>query len=49
MQLINVFFGGDLNQHVESENLHQWNGEDQWHETIATRKSVLEKLYGPYF
>lgn len=49
MQLINVFFGGDLNQHVESENLHQWNGEDQWHETIATRKSILEKLYGSYF
>lgn len=49
MQLINIFFGGDLNQHVASENLHQWNGEDQWHETIAAKKSVLEKLYGTYF
>ena len=49
MQLINVFFGGNLKQHVTSENLHQWNGEDQWHETIATKTSVLEKLYGSYF
>lgn len=49
MQLTNVFFGGDLTQHLESENLHQWNGEDQWHETVAKNHSVLSKLYGPYF
>ena len=49
MQLINVFFGGDLAQHLESENLHQWNGEDQWHETIAKKHSILAKLYSPYF
>ena len=49
MQLINIFFGGDLNQHVNSENLHQWNGEDQWHDTIATQNSILNKLYGTYF
>ena len=49
MQLINVFFGGDLNQHVDSENLHQWNGEDQWHETVVTKHSVLEELYSTYF
>ena len=48
MQLINVFFGGDLNQHVASENLHQWNGEDQWHETVATQNSMLNKLYGTH-
>ena len=49
MQLINIFFGGDLNQHVDSENLHQWNGEDQWHDTIATQNSILSNLYGTYF
>ena len=49
MQLINVFFGGDLNQHTDSENLHQWKGEDQWHETVAAKHSVLETLYGTYF
>lgn len=49
MQLINVFFGGDLKQHVASEDLHQWNGEDQWHETVAAKNSVLEKLYLSHF
>ena len=49
MQLINVFFGGDLNQHTDSENLHQWNGEDQWHETVSAKHSVLEALYGTSF
>lgn len=49
MQLLNVFFGGDLKQHVESEDLHQWNGQDQWHETIAKKDSLLNQLYGTYF
>lgn len=49
MQLLNVFFGGDLNQHVDSADLHQWNGADQWHQTRALKDSVLEKLYGAEF
>lgn len=49
MQLLNVFFGGDIKQHVESEDLHQWNGADQWHPTKAHAYSVLEKLYGTEF
>lgn len=49
MQLLNVFFGGDIKQHVDSENLHQWNGADQWHLTIASETSVLQKLYGKKF
>ncbi len=49
MQLLNVFFGGTLNQHVESEALHQWNGSDQWHITHASKNSILEKLYGEQF
>lgn len=49
MQLINVFFGGDIKQHVDSEDLHQWNGADQWHETKVTKNSLLDKLYGTEF
>lgn len=49
MQLINIFFGGDLNQHIEEENTHQWNGSDQWHQTTACKNSLLEKLYGTEF
>ena len=49
MQLINVFFGGDIKQHVEKECLHQWNGKDQWHRTSAKKASILYKLYGSEF
>lgn len=49
MQLLNVFFGGDLKQHVDAENLHQWNGVDQWHNTKVKKNSILDKLYGPEF
>ena len=49
MQLINVFFGGDLHQHLEKENMHQWNGADQWHTTSARKNSLLGKLYGTDF
>ena len=49
MQLINVFFGGDLKQHLETEDFHQWNGEDQWHETTIKPNSLLAKLYGTRF
>ncbi len=49
MQLLNVFFGGDINQHVESEELHQWNGQDQWHSTTTSKTSILGKLYGSDF
>lgn len=49
MQMMNVFFGGDLKQHLDSENLHQWNGHDQWHPTIAQKGTFLEKIYGSSF
>lgn len=49
MQLINVFFGGDLKQHLETEDLHQWNGADQWHATTAKKDALLERLYGTHF
>lgn len=49
MQLINVFFGGDLKQHLETEDTHQWNGADQWHKTCTRKNSLLEKIYGQEF
>lgn len=49
MQLINVFFGGDLKQHLDTEAAHQWCSEDQWHATITTKNSLLRKLYGKEF
>lgn len=49
MQLINVFFGGDLKQKLETESSHQWNGADQWHQTSARKNSLLEKIYGKEF
>ena len=49
MQLLNVFFGGNIHQHLDSEDLHQWNGQDQWHQTQAKENSILNKLYGKEF
>lgn len=49
MQLINVFFGGDIRQHLEKDGLHQWNGKDQWHGTVSEKSSILYKLYGPKY
>ena len=49
MQLINIFFGGDIYQHLPSYASHQYTGEDQIHETAAKEGSILQKLYGNTF
>lgn len=49
MQLINVFFGGDIHQHLSSYAAHQYNGADQIHQTTALAGSLLEQLYGSNF
>lgn len=49
MQLINVFFGGDIYQHLPCYEKHQYNGKDQIHETTAEEGSILQKLYGNSF
>lgn len=46
MQLINIYFGGDLIQHLPSAVAHEYVGEDQIHETRAHRDSFLGRLYG---
>lgn len=46
MQLINVFFGGDIHQHLSTYHRHQYNGADQIHQTTAMPGSLLHHLYG---
>lgn len=52
MQLINVFFGGDICQHLPTASLHEYQKEkaqDEVHETRALPGSFLHKLYGERF
>lgn len=49
MQLINIFFGGDIHQNLKTFRDHQYNGEDQIHETTAKQGSFLYQLYGEHF
>ena len=51
-QMINIFFGGTLIQHIETAADHVYNKElstDRTHMTRAERGSFLEKLYGERF
>lgn len=49
MQLINIYFGGDMVQHLPSAGAHEYIEEDQLHETWALKGSFLERLYGEKF
>lgn len=49
MQLINIFFGGSMIQHLETASRHEYIEKDQIHETAAGKGSFLEKLYGEEF
>lgn len=49
MQLINIYFGGDMIQHLKTASTHEYIGRDQAHESITKRGSFLEKLYGERF
>lgn len=49
-QLINIFFGGSLEQHIEAADLHvRHNGVDSAHTVTAEKGSILQKLYGDTF
>lgn len=45
MQLINVYFGGSLNQHIENAFLHTAEGHDVFHGTCSIAGSFLSRLY----
>lgn len=49
MQLINIFFGGDIHQHLPTFRRHQYEEGDQTHQTTAAKGSLLYKLYGSVF
>ena len=49
-QLINVFFGGTLYQHLPEAELHKsHDGKDSVHSIKTVSNSVLAKLYGESF
>ena len=49
MQLINIFFGGDIHQDLPSADRHQYTNGDQYHETFSLPGTVLYRLYGERF
>ncbi|MCD8022155.1 MAG: gamma-glutamyl-gamma-aminobutyrate hydrolase family protein [Lachnospiraceae bacterium] len=51
MQLINICFGGTLNQNIDTLDIHYGTSDDQdrVHESCAQKGSWLEKLYGECF
>lgn len=46
MQVINVAFGGTVLQDLTTASLHQYIGEDQYHNTLIASNSFLYDLYG---
>ena len=48
-QLINIFFGGSLHQHLPEAELHQSKNGDAVHKVTAVEESILSKLYGEEF
>lgn len=49
MQLINIFFGGSIKQHLPTASVHEYLNGDQYHLTQALPGSALQKLYGDRF
>lgn len=47
MQIINVYFGGNLVQHLPTADRHRYNGQDQIHQADCLPGSLLFRLYGP--
>lgn len=49
IQLINVYFGGTILQHLSTAHNHRDCDGDQYHMTIATKDSLLTSIYGLRF
>ncbi len=49
MQILNVYFGGTLTQHLETEIVHKRDGVDIVHECRSVPGSDMEQLYGPVY
>lgn len=46
MQIINVYFGGTIIQHIKESPRHAWENGDKIHSTSVLPDSFLGKLYG---
>lgn len=46
MQLINIYFGGSLIQHLPSHTSHESSGRDQLHPVRNLPQSLMYRLYG---
>lgn len=49
MQIINVYFGGNIIQHIKESEQHAWDNGDKTHPTTALPDSYLASLYGKHF
>ncbi len=47
MQLLNVYFGGDLIQDLPTSDTHRYQDQDQIHPAQCKESSLLSRLYGP--
>lgn len=46
MQIINVFFGGTIVQHMKDHKIHEYRNGDQKHETTIVPETFLHTIYG---
>jgi putative glutamine amidotransferase len=46
LQIINVFFGGNVIQDLPTSKLHAWDGEDKVHPTTSVPGTFISCLYG---
>lgn len=49
LQIINVYFGGDITQHIDTADRHKWIGRDQMHRvyrSYVNRMDFFYELYG---
>lgn len=49
LQIINVYFGGDITQHIDTADRHKWIGRDQMHrvyQSYVNRLDFFYQLYG---
>ena len=46
MQIINVFFGGTIVQHMKEADIHRYENGDKFHETVILPDTYLHRIYG---
>ena len=46
MQIINVFFGGTIVQHMKEADIHRYENGDKFHETVILSDTYLHRIYG---